>query len=313
MCCLFVAFILLQLSATFGLSGYAAASVERFGRAGGFASAGVFAVSLVLFLPFALSGSFLAKKGGLFKAGCLGLLFLMLMGLVNTGSRNGVLTFFVSMAVYTLILKRAKLMGMLPIITLVITMVAIGGLAFVASPPSLREEIFERFDPSKAEDIEDYSSGRLWIWQRGMEFFLESPILGHGQNSFVELSRLRNFSKVFAPHNDYLRCLVEFGIVGLIIFLLIFYKIFQNMWRSLNITTSPWEKLLYISYISGFCGYLTGMFFTNMSATSDLFWIYTAIIYKFSQLDMDLKRDKPKPDLPVVTQRRSRSRSCSEA
>jgi O-antigen ligase len=164
-------------------------------------------------------------------------------------------------------------------------MTAVGGLAFVASPPSLKQEIIERFDPSKAEDMQDYSSGRLGIWRRGVALFLESPIFGHGQNSFVELSQLQNIGKVFTMHNDYLNCLVEFGIVGLILFLLVFYKIFQNMWQSLNTTASPWEKRLYISYIAGFCGYLTGMFFTNMGPARDLFWIYTAIVYKYSHLD----------------------------
>ena len=88
---------------------------------------------------------------------------------------------------------------------------------------------------------------------------------------------------------------MEFGIVGLAIFLLIFFKIFQNVWQSLNTTTSPWEKLLYLSYISGFFGYLTGMFFTNMGAARYIFWIYTAIIYKYAQLDMDLAKEDHLP------------------
>ena len=291
LCLVFVVAILLQLSATFGITHYAAQSIDEHGRAGGFAAAGVFAVSLVLLLPFALSGSFLMKKGSLFKVGCIVLLFLTLMGLVNAGSRNGALSFLVGMLVYLLILKREKIMGMLPIVFLIIMVVFVGAMAFVVSPPSVKKVVIERFNPSTSEDLEHYSSGRLLLWANGLKLFMERPVLGHGQDSFEMLSVLRGFFYVSAPHNDYLRCLVEFGIVGLAVFLLIFFKIFQNVWQSFNATTSPWEKLLYLSYISGFFGYLTGMFFTNMGAARYIFWIYTAIIYKYVQLDMNLKRE----------------------
>jgi len=301
LCFVFVITILLQLSATFGITHYAAKSIDKYGRAGGFSAAGVFAVSLVLLFPFALSGSVLMKKGRLFKVGCMVLLFLMLMGLINAGSRNGALAFLVSMLVYLLILKREKIMGVLPIIFLIIMMVAIGVIAYVVSPPSVKEVVTERFDPTATEDLEHYSSGRLLLWGNGLKLFSERPLLGHGQDSFIILSQLRGFFYIGAPHNDYLRCLVEFGIVGLVIFLLIFFKIIQNAWQSLNTTKSPWEKQLYLSYISGFFGYLSGMFFTNMGSTSHIFWIYTALIYKYAQLDMDLKRDIPNPDKPELT------------
>ena len=291
LCFIFVVSILLQLSATFGITHYAAQSIDQHGRAGGFGAAGVFSVSLVLLFPFTLSGSVLMKKSGLFKVGCIGLLFLILMGLISAGSRNGALSFLVSMVVYLLILKREKIMGLLPIIFLIITMVAVGAIAFVVSPPSVKTIVTDRFDPSATEDMYQYSSGRLYLWGNGLKLFIESPVLGHGRDSFEILSMLRRFPYVSAPHNDYLRSLVEFGIVGLAVFLLILFKIFQNVWQSLNTTKSPWEKQLYLSYIAGFCGYLSGMFFTNMGPGRYIFWIYSAIIYKYVQLDLDLNRD----------------------
>jgi len=46
---------------------------------------------------------------------------------------------------------------------------------------------------------------------------------------------------------------------------------------------------LYISYIAGFCGFVVGMFATNAGPSLVIFWIYTAVIYKYAQLDMDKK------------------------
>ena len=127
------------------------------------------------------------KKGGLFKVGCMVLLFLILMGIINAGSRNGALAFLVSMLVYLLILKREKIMGLLPIIFLIIMMVAVGAIAYVVSPPSVKTVVTERFDPSTAEteDIYKLSSGRLFLWENGLKLFIERPVLGHGQDSFM--------------------------------------------------------------------------------------------------------------------------------
>ncbi|MDL1980218.1 MAG: O-antigen ligase family protein [Deltaproteobacteria bacterium] len=286
---LFLALILTQLLATFGITGYKAESIVQHGRAGGFSAAGVYAVSLVLFFPFVLSGSVLMKRGNLFKIGCITLVFLILMGLVNAGSRNGAVAFLCSMLVYLLILKRKKIMGLLPIIFLIITMIVVGATAFVVSPSSVKTVVSERFDPSTSEDLSAYSSGRTELWKNGWKLFVDSPLIGHGRNSFMILSQLRGYRYYGVPHNEYLRVLAEHGLIGLIVFLLIFFRIFQNIWQSLETTTDPWGKQLYISYIAGFCGFMVGMFATNMGSAMYLFWIYTAVIYKYAQLDMDKK------------------------
>lgn len=286
---LFVALILTQLSATFGITDYAARSMAKYGRAGGFSATGVYAVSLVLFFPFVLSGSVLMKRSNLFKTGCITLVFLILVGLVNAGSRNGAVAFLCSMLVYLLILKRKKIMGLLPIIFLIITMIVVGATAFVVSPSSVKSTVSERFNPSTSEDLDDYTSGRIELWENGWKLFVDSPLIGHGRNSYMILSQLRGYRYCGAPHNEYLKHLAEHGLIGFIVFFLIFFKIFQNIWQSLETTTNPWGKQLYISYIAGLCGYMVGMFATNMGPAMYLFWIYTAVIYKYAQLDMDKK------------------------
>jgi len=289
LCFLFLALILTQLFATFGISGYKAESVAKFGRAGGFGAAGEYAITLVLFFPFVLSGSFLMKRSDLFKTGCIILVFLTLVGLVNAGSRNGAVAFLCSMMVYLLILKRKKIIGLLPIIFLIIAMIVVGATAFVVSPSSVKTVVSERFDPSTSGDVRLYTSGRTEFWKNGWKLFIDSPLIGHGRNSFIILSQLRGYRYCGAPHNEYLRYLAEHGLIGFIVFFLIFFKIFQNIWQSLETTTNPWGKQLYISYIAGFCGYMVGMFATNTGPSLVIFWIYTAVIYKYAQLDMDRK------------------------
>lgn len=302
LCFLFLALIVTQLLATFGITGYKAETVAKLGRAGGFGAAGEYAITLVLFFPFVLSGSFLMKRSNLFKIGCITLVFLTLLGLANAGSRNGAVVFLCSMLVYVLILKRKKIMGVLPIIFLIIMMVMVSTTAFVLSPSSVKSIVSERFNPSTSDDLDDYTSGRIEIWKNGWKLFVDSPIIGHGRNSFMILSQLRGYPVHGAPHNEYLRYLTEYGLIGFIAFFLIVFKIFQNIWQSLETTTNPWGKQLYISYIAGFCGYMVGMFATNTDPSLFIFWIYTAVIYKYAQLDMDKKGIS-------VSKRDARSRS----
>lgn len=282
---LFFVLILTQLSATFGITDFAARSMRKFGRAGGFGAAGEYAITLVLFLPLVLSGSFLMKKGLLVKVGCIILTFLVLMGLVNAGSRNGALVFFCSMLVYLVLLKREKIMGLLPIIFLVSMMVVVGITAFLVSPSSVKVVVTERFDPTSSEDVGEYTSGRTELWENGWKLFAESPFWGHGRNTFEELSKLKGFPVHGPAHNEYIKYLAENGVIGFVVFLLIFYKIFQNVWRAMETTTRPWEKQLYLSYISGFCGFMVGIFATNSGPSLYIFWAYTGIIYKYVQLD----------------------------
>ena len=289
LCFLFFALIVTQLLATFGITGYKAESMEIHGRAGGFGAAGEYAITLVLFFPFVLSGGFLMNRGGLYKISCIILVFLTSVGLVNAGSRNGVVAFLCSMLVYLLILKRKKIMGLLPIIFLIIAMIVVGATSFFVSPSSVKTTIVERFDPSTSEDLRSFTSGRTELWKNGWKLFVDSPLIGHGRNSYKILSYLRGYSMHTAPHNEYIRYLVDYGVIGLIVFCLIFFKIFQNIWNSMETTADPHGKHLYICYIAGLCGYMVGMFLTNTDPSLIIFWIYTAVIYRYAQLDRDKK------------------------
>jgi O-antigen ligase len=78
--------------------------------------------------------------------------------------------------------------------------------------------------------LEPFSSliWRIKLWQGMTDFFVQKPILGHGLNSFQVLSQdLQGLSVLSAPeaHNDYLKLLVELGIVGFILYLSINIKL----------------------------------------------------------------------------------------
>ncbi|MBI2430614.1 MAG: hypothetical protein HYV39_01215 [Candidatus Levybacteria bacterium] len=77
---------------------------------------------------------------------------------------------------------------------------------------------------------------RMIIWQGGLEAFLRRPILGYGQENFELAFTKVRFFNVDNAHNIFLEIAVSSGIVGLSLFLVIFFLAFKR--ASLPVKTS---------------------------------------------------------------------------
>ena len=88
---------------------------------------------------------------------------------------------------------------------------------------------------SRNESLEygnrDVSNGRFDRWISGLEFFEESPILGIGANSVTMHKRARymdvDSKDLFSPHNTFVLILMERGIVGFFVFLVILFQLIR--------------------------------------------------------------------------------------
>jgi O-antigen ligase len=273
-----------MLLVTFGVTQVGMLKAVHGGRSAGFAEPNQYASYLVLFIPLLLS-SFLFQRSFLIKTTSAIFLILAFLGLVTTGSRGGALSLLFSMLAYLTILNRQKMFSLGAIMLVAVTVVVMGVTSYVVAPSKVRQVVSERFDPNSSEDLYKYTSGRTLVLRNGLLVFMKSPIFGHGQNTFVSLMEKR-FRIRANSHNDYLLYLVHYGIIGLGIFIMIFTKVFQHVWHHFKATTDPWSKQLYVSYIAGFLGYAFSMLGVNVFAPRYIFWIYTAIIYKYTQLEM---------------------------
>lgn len=71
----------------------------------------------------------------------------------------------------------------------------------------------------------DSSAGtRLTIWEDALQVFKADPIFGTGFNTYQYMHRVGPYSDT---HNMYVKVLVETGIVGLSIFLMLFWKMYR--------------------------------------------------------------------------------------
>ncbi len=77
-------------------------------------------------------------------------------------------------------------------------------------------------DKVDAEDLNRYSSGRLFMWAYCLELIVQHWVLGLGPQAFFNLPD--DPFRVFHPHNGFIQIALEFGLLGLFLFLLIFYR-----------------------------------------------------------------------------------------
>lgn len=81
--------------------------------------------------------------------------------------------------------------------------------------------------------IQKYSSleARLLIWQKAIEIFKKSPILGIGPGTFENYFPPYPIWGVPQPHNIFLAFLLQTGIIGFIGFILVLIWFFKNAFR----------------------------------------------------------------------------------
>jgi O-antigen ligase len=78
-------------------------------------------------------------------------------------------------------------------------------------------------------DVAINVSGRSAIWRVTYDSFLDSPWVGKGAGSASHLV-LERFRTIGHPHNDYLRVMHDYGIVGLSLWLLAWLRVLWHLW-----------------------------------------------------------------------------------
>ena len=128
--------------------------------------------------------------------------------------------------------------------------------------------------------------GRVQIWQRGWNLFLSNPITGVGVTCFpMAIGYLREEMDVIpewqAPHNSYLQVMVETGIFGILVFLLLFFFCYRNFKMIANRRSQDGQGKSDIMdsarfYEAGFISLAFAVFFLSQ-AYSPLVTLYLAL------------------------------------
>lgn len=257
------------------------------GRVAGFAEANQYAAFLGLLLPLLLSSMMLQQK--LSKKISSGTIFLIgTIGLILTVSRGGFFAFIFAVAALFIIAYKHRMIGGKRIIVFGLLLFLFAPFSYLIVPSNVKDVVKQRvvdptdqtYNPWRVERswIHKYSSGRTTTWIRSIKIFIRKPIFGYGHDACKRLFQL-------SPHNVYLEILINYGIIGLFLFIMIYIRIFRHLFYHFKASTEKSSKIFYLGYISGFIGYMVAMFGVHLNEPRYIFWIYTAVMYKYSQLD----------------------------
>jgi putative inorganic carbon (HCO3(-)) transporter len=180
------------------------------------------------FAVFSIGLAAFAKKK-LHKILLLGVAFTCVYCLVFTFSRGGYLGFLVGLFVLGIV-KQRKLL-------IVLAVFLVGWQGFVPEAVTQRVQMTynagQGLDPS-AED-------RVTIWRDALQVLDHNPVIGTGFDTYRFMGRVSDFQDT---HNYYVKVLLENGVVGLSIFLMLLFAAGKMAWRLYANATDPFLSSL---------------------------------------------------------------------
>lgn len=163
--------------------------------------------------------------------------FLFILVFVNiflTGSRAAFIIFIFGLFIFSILEKTLKIKTIIKLLSIIFTLLFIGFSFF----PDYFETTISRFDFSKEKSAQE----RLELFYIGIGSVLNTP-LGNGVGQSRHYYNKYHWRPML-PHNDFLTILVDGGIISLVLYLLLFLKIFVEGDKN-----SKFYLLIFMMYI----------------------------------------------------------------
>jgi O-antigen ligase len=189
--------------------------LRRFSAGG--ADANSLAMTLAIAMPIAWYLSITSEKPTwrwIYRA----YLPLGLLASALTGSRGGMLAWMVALLIIPLTMtlspgRMAAVLGML----------ALSGSLIVAYVP---DRIVQRLG-STTSSVESVNfGGRFRLWVAGVHAFEAKPLMGYGTGAYITAITPEVGADALVAHNSFLSVLVEEGIIGLLLFVIMLSSVF---------------------------------------------------------------------------------------
>jgi O-antigen ligase len=129
--------------------------------------------------------------------------------------------------------------------------------------------------------IDTSASARIRSWQFGLAGWTKHPILGYGVTGFAFMD------------SQYIRTLVETGLIGLFIFFYLLFRIYREMIKVYRRLREPFYRGLAMGYVAGFIGLVIHGIGANtfiIIRIMEPFWLFTGIMIMLPHI---LSLDKP--------------------
>jgi putative inorganic carbon (HCO3(-)) transporter len=149
--------------------------------------------------------------------------------------------------------------------------------------------ISERFQPLLNPDLQKYTSlaWRINIWNSSFPYFLTHPVFGNGFGNFIFVGyEVDNWYA--AAHNDYLRILVETGILGFSGFIWILISLWRTGIKAFKNATNSYHRNISAGFIALLLAYMVMSLSDNIFNHGGIqwyFWGYAGVVTAIYRID----------------------------
>ena len=199
---------------------------------------------LLLVIPLT-AACIMTVKGLLGKLLFIGCFGTQLICMLLTFTRGGWLGLILAAAVFLVMLDRR--------------LIIVGIIGLILLYVMLPEVILDRF--FSIGNTEDGSTSfRIFIWLGTLSMLRDYWFsgIGPGTEAYNRVYPLYSFSAIHSPHshNLYLQIIVETGISGIVMFLVILFAFFRSLFSTVSREVSKSSKIMQIAVISSMVGFL---------------------------------------------------------
>jgi len=238
---------------------------------------------MVMLLPFTFMAFYYRKW--IVKVGVLLVFLVGIYLLTRTYSRNGYLSFMLSILVMAVLL--AKMKGRFALVSLVVLGIPV---LFVGTSVLLRlfSVTMFRLDPSALL--------RLVMWKSAINLFAEYPLTGVGIANFYHATRV---VRIGFCHNLYLNSFAEMGLIGGTAVLALLIMIFWQLFGTFRVLRVGFSKYLNVCLIGSWVAFFTNhmfdqvCFFVDRTSEMKFFWLLMGLtaIFLISTRKPNVKQD----------------------
>ena len=205
----------------------------------------VLSVNIAMGAVFALNYFFTVRKTWT-KVAMVFAMILIMIGIICTGSRGGLLSLFVGIISYFYL--QFKDNRKIQIRLLLVSVILGISLLILFNSDLLNEIIVSRYIGSEATN----TSGRFTIWKNYLSLFLKRPlriICGFGYGASI-IAYTNLYGIVKATHNDFLTILCDTGIIGLLFLYRFVRMIYKKSVRNADILSRAIVLLMLTACLS---------------------------------------------------------------
>jgi O-antigen ligase len=236
------------------------------------------------FLPINTLIIFFVTKEMSFKKKILTILLLgiVIPALLSTFSRSAWVSVFFSFLLITYLKKSYSIYYQL-VVPFVIAILFIPQVQIIAF------SIVTRIEDIFLNTNDDSTGIRLVLMQRSFDMFVDSYTFGVGYRDFpLEFIKYQSAFEtigVVEPHNVILTVLAELGIAGIVLFVIIYYKIFKIAILNFKQTSITSRKNIYLTLLITFIAYFIFYQFYNGFFVDNNLWIVIALIFSARKIE----------------------------